>query len=596
VLLVVADVVFGLPTRLAMELEDAVVQAAASAANQADRWGLVRHHPRRLQASALRWSAGFALLWAFLRYVPGRLGLALDLLLLVLPCLLATLPVVGLSFGLSPLSWTLFFAAALGSRHVRARRAPTGGVPPPHGLSRPGLFPRVLAALVLGFGVGNGVTLLASGPGDLPMPILFARVLQDLPGRPEDAIALLAALVLPRAGSAWVLASLLLVAGVAAGAPGVHFPALLFVCVAPLGSPRSSSGPLWAVGLACPSALLHVAVHGFLPCEAVRADPDLQLLSPLPGTFSTAVSGRRAIAVQRDQGAVLHLDLDSGLVRASNLLDLPAQTYANQRDDGGSPMAYPEEVGVDPDGHFQLFAEMPGQLPTSLVLRLRGDDGAVLSFAEWPGFCNVSSWAWDADRGRALVGCEWRPEVLDYDPRNLGDVVRRRLHGGGGVEELLPAGPGRWDTLSLWGGPWLRRVELPSGKLLDRQRVGTFTWEMVADDEDRIWVARFHARQLLALRGRDLEPIGARRVAYGVRGLAWDPRHRVVLAASAYAGTLDAVDPGGETRRKRIGGWVRDLDLTADGRTAVFGGLCGVFALDLDRWLGVPRGARSPRP
>ena len=38
----------------------------------------------------------------------------------------------------------------------------------------------------------------------------------------------------------------------------------------------------------------------------------------------------------------------------------------------------------------------------------------------------------------------------------------------------------------------------------------------------------------------------------------------------------------------RIGGWVRDIDLAEEGRIAVFGGLCGVFVLDLDAWLGPP--------
>ncbi len=592
--------VFALPSLPAMWLEDAAVQLVLGLANQVDRWRLLHHQLLPLQRTALQSAVVLGLLWWLASRLSPRARRIADTLLVLPPVLAMAGVLSGLALGLAP-GWLGLFTGAV----LLGGRAGAFLVPPADATPSPptGTGARIAGAFFIAFLGWNGLTLLASGPGDVPVPLAAAEAWEALPGRPEQAIAVVTALFLPLLGRRASMAALPLAFGSALGLPGCGALAL-GVALAFLGARHlswsrlrlpdpSTESLLRSAGAICAAALatiLQVGATGFLDCDAVRADPRLRMLSSLPGTFSVATTDQQALVVLRDRGAVLHVDLRNGRVQERSLLSLPSPAMDAQVRTGGrlQRVAYPEEVAVDPKGRFHLFAEVPGEIPTNLVVRLSGIDGSVETVADWPGFCTVSSWAWDADRGRALVGCEWRSELLDYDAEDLADVVRRPIEGEGEVEELLPAGGGRWDTLSLWTSPWLRRVELPSGRVLARRYVGTFGWEMVRDDGGLLWIARFHAGQLLGLDAETLSPVVARRVGHGIRGLVWDRRHGRLLAASTYDGWLRAADRSGPLQSMRIGGWVRDIDLAEEGRIAVFGGLCGVFVLDLDAWLGPP--------
>jgi hypothetical protein len=178
-----------------------------------------------------------------------------------------------------------------------------------------------------------------------------------------------------------------------------------------------------------------------------------------------------------------------------------------------------------------------------------------------------------------------------HDPVRGALLDRTPIDGAGEMEELLVAPDGSYLSVSLWTSPRLVRIDPDAAAVTADAWVGGFNWALEASsDWSRLYLGRFHARQILELDARTLEPLRTHRVGYGVRSIEVSERHGRVLAASTYDGRLYAVDPSGAraTERLRLGGWVRDMALAEGGRSLVAGGLCGVMRVDLDAWLGAP--------
>jgi hypothetical protein len=262
--------------------------------------------------------------------------------------------------------------------------------------------------------------------------------------------------------------------------------------------------------------------------------------------------------------------------------------YEGQAQEEGARFGFPEELGVQPGGPVHAFVEIPRREAVIALLFLDPATGRVDGVLERRGACFVSSWVWDPTRKRGVAGCEWWGDLMIHDPARNELLTRKPIAGAGEMEELQVAPDGSYLAVSLWTSPYLVRIDPDAATVVDRRFVGAFNWALEpSTDWETIYLARFHARQLLELHARTLEPMRTHRVGYGVRAIVMAERHGRVLAVSTYDGYLYAVDPTGEqpTTKLRLGGWVRDMALTEDGASLVAGGICGVMRVDLDEWL-----------
>lgn len=542
---------------------DVAVAALVRPAVALDRWGWLEHHAGAVQALGL---ALGLLGWAAAR-LGGRAGAVLVGGLLAAPLL----GLLGLALGLAPgvLCAGLVALAMLDDS--------TPGPP-----SR-GLLPAALAGLV----AANGLTLLSSGPGDAQTPLELLAWLDGVPAPRLWPWLALGVFVLPSARQASVFPAA--VGGIAAailvqwvvgrdgGAVLGAVPVAFAVVGVALASPRPLR-PLVGAVAAGLLGLLHVAATDFLGCDAVRGQPTVQVLSEDAGAFAVQPVPGGVVASFRDRGVLERLGHDGAKVLIDPT-DLRLPAWDQQRSQGLlARTAYPEELGRDPQGRVHAFVELPGADTTALLL-LDEATGEVLDARQGSGRCFVSSWVWRD--GEALAGCEWNGRVLRFAP-DEGRWFDPLDVPGGELEELLVDEDGSLLTVGLWSSPWLRRLAA-DGTEQDRARVGTFAWGL-AQGGGSLHVARFHGWQVRHIDGA-LDRTGASAVGYGVRALAWAPKHGRLLAASGYDGHLYAAASGARTRSLRLGGWLRDVDVEEDGRHAVVGGVCGVLRVDLDAWL-----------
>jgi hypothetical protein len=630
---VVLDVLGGWLRGPAALIEHAVVSGAVWPAILLDRVGALEHHPLRVQAEAL---ALAALLGLLAREIDLRGAAAAGRLLawglgLVLVFAAAALLMVGLA--LSPALFAGLLVAVLAGAWLTSPARSVDPRPPlPSRL--PG-HPVARAALLLAVPLGllNVASLLASGPGDAQVPLwllaqleggleplalpwlvgalglgvadLVARWSPDRPGLPRvaGAVGLGATLAgLAALGEAQdadpirqQLAALPL--GAAAGAVGAalssrRLPAIGLLTCDPLTSLPRLAAPLVAAAGVC----VWSVAAGFGGCDQVRADPLIHPLSTEPGTFAlqpfASSTGDGVLAAFRDQGLVRRFVRDEEQPAWTlDLLNLELQAWEGVPET--KRRAFPEELGLDPDGLIHLWVEVPEPAATRLLLGIDPETGRPSLQAELPEACFVSSWAWDRDTGEAVAGCEWRGALMRYRPdevRRGGAPRLQRIEGGAELEELrIDPRTGDLLAVGLWSTPWLRRIDAEALHTVDRRFVGGFNWGLALDPAlRRLYLPRFQSGRLLVLDADTLEPVSSHRAGWGLRPVVRSPRHGRVLVASTYDGWLYAIDPEGVAprRRLRLGGWVRDIDLSPGGERLVAGGMCGVLEVDLDGWLG----------
>lgn len=629
---VVADVLVGALRAPAALVEHGAVVATVWPAILLDRLGALEHHPLRVQAQGLLLAGLLALLVREIdRRDARRAGLTLAWLLgLPLAAAAAALLLVGLSMCPS------LFAGLLVATLAGAWLTATG--PPAVSQPRPSRLPghpiaRAALLLLLPLALVNGASLLASGPGDAQVPLhlltrlegllrplaipwlvgaaglgvadLVARWSPNRPPLPRVVAAIGLGATLAGLGAFGAMADAdpvrqLLAAlplGAAAGAVGAALSSrgrrpIDLLATDPLASLPRLAAPLLAAALVC----VWTVSTGFGGCDAVRADPRVHALSSESGAFAV-----QPWADADSEGALVSFR-DRGLVRrfvrgerqpawTLDLLNLELPSWE------GVPApkrrAFPEELGLEPSGRVHVWVELPEPAATRLLLLIEPESSEPPVYAEQPEACFVSSWAWHAASGEAIAGCEWDGVLLRYRPEDLesGDAPRRVSVAGGAELEELVVDPRTGDLLAvgLWSTPWLRRIDLEQGRTVDRRLVGGFNWGLALEPEARrLHLPRFHSGRLLTLDADSLEPLSSRRAGWGLRPVVHSPRHGRVLTASTYDGWLYAIDPSGDapTRRLRLGGHVRDIDLSPGGERLVAGGVCGVLEVDLDRWLG----------
>ncbi len=495
----------------------------------------------------------------------------------------------ALGFALAPGTTLTLLGAALVARTAATEgQSSASSVPPPPGSAAPeralrwslrGLIPGAALALLF------AANLLATSRDGT----WYDRA-TDLPGRPAFAVALLgwsfgawllrgrvrslalaavpvllvahAALAGPLPGLAWGgLACLVVGASVRLRALGL--PAL----------PDPARPTTWAGGLVLPSLVALAALVGNGAVE-VQACPDAQhpavtRLSDAATPFDLAWNGQALAVVHREQGWMRLLEADGALLH-----------------EVGPVEGDLEEVFALPGNRGFLLTEILDDAPFTLLRVVDVTTGRSVDH-RLPGMCWISSMAWDAERDAVLLGCETQSDLLRFHPDGRLESVGR-LPADDDLEDLhLRTDQRRAYAVSLAEGDQLWALDPDAGAVLAQRDLGGLNYSVVHDPgSDRVLVARFLDAQVVAF-DADLQPVGRMHAGFGVRPLVGLPAHGLVLSASMFDGRLLAIDPDGPHRRAalRLGGRVKALDVDPEESRAWIGTTCGVFQVDLRRWL-----------
>jgi hypothetical protein len=196
---------------------------------------------------------------------------------------------------------------------------------------------------------------------------------------------------------------------------------------------------------------------------------------------------------------------------------------------------------------------------------------------------------WLPQRKRLVLGCEYAPELLIIDPTVNRPEDRFRLSYEGSFEELVedPVS-GEIIGFPLWYGHEVVAMSIKKRQWTRRKSIGDFIWGVAPIPGTRdVLIARFQEGQVWRMNLGTFEVSEYWRTGYGTRAIAVRPQMDYALASATYEGALFALPLGEKGTRKRLhtGALVRSLALHPSGETLYYGGRCGVYSLQLDRWL-----------
>ncbi len=353
------------------------------------------------------------------------------------------------------------------------------------------------------------------------------------------------------------------------------------------GNPLRSVGRLWLPLVSAVAVILHILATGFLGCPRLGDDPRVSLLSDVPAPTAVTWTGGEKPAVfaaWRGEGAVMRVDLTDGDVRVLGADSLQIGELA------GGARIRPSLLGEGPGGRLFVLADVlqPDRAASTVLMELDPKDAGVLDIAEEPGDCEVATWGWNPLLSVGIVGCRQSGDVLLYEP-SMGEFIARQELVGSKEVQAVAIDPidGAALTLARRKSPFLVRYDLEARSPRAWRFLGTGNLSLLLGDDGLVRVPRFLGRQVLSLDPVDLEPRATRHAGFALGPIEDAPAYGRVITASFMDGHLYAVDADNQlaTERLRVGGWVRDLDLAGDGRTLYAAGMCGVLAVDLERWL-----------
>ncbi|GEM_PF-2118089 len=314
-------------------------------------------------------------------------------------------------------------------------------------------------------------------------------------------------------------------------------------------------------------------------CPPIEDDGVVSLVDERSGVFQLhVVDGGRALwAVDREGAATHRFQLPSGT-------PLPSIDWRVVRRD-----SWPEEQIPAGDGVWAALVD-PELYDSSVLVRLDASSGRPTGPPIVTDGCYVASWA-PLDRGRLLLGCEYSPEFLVLGADDGAVLDRFVVPEAGSFEEIVVDG-GIAYTVPLWFGARMTQVDLADRRARASNFLGDFNWGADALD-GRLFVTRFQEGRVQSVDMGTGAVLDALHVGYGARPVVVRPGGGWVIAAGTYSGTLAAAEIQGDgtfgtVRRLPVGGLVRSLAPSVDGRVLYFAGRCGVRALDLDRWLAAP--------
>lgn len=295
-----------------------------------------------------------------------------------------------------------------------------------------------------------------------------------------------------------------------------------------------------------------------------------------------------------DDRAAFDLDVDGeGHLVVVHREEARARIY-QLRDDGPATLLQEveprregdvEEAFGLPGGRGVLVTEILDDEPRTVLLRLDPTSGKVKE-GEFAGMCWVSSLAWDERNREVLLGCETSADLLALDVdswsvRNVG-----QLEAWDDSEDIaLRADRAGMYLVSLAEGDRLRRVDPDTGATQASVPLGGFNYSVVHDAASgRVIVARFHDSQLVAFDDEDLAIVDRARVGLGVRPVVAVEGGRLAVA-SQLGEPLRIMDSATlSTERKLwLGGRVKSLATSRDGRRVYLSSVCGTFEVSVAR-------------
>jgi len=419
----------------------------------------------------------------------------------------------------------------------------------------------LLVALLLLLPVAPWIPALIRAPSWLGRIALFASV--------GSALTLF-----PGAAGFYLSGILAAVATVAAAAAGGLLPLRR---VHP--APRAVAAQLLLLSLLATNAVI---VH-YAACmwRCPRGEVEgVRRISDWPGTFDLAplAGGERLLVSLREPRRIVELDTSTGEA-------LWVTDSATLMEGTGHLFSWVEPETILP---------LAGGQRALLLLAVSDDEGAnrVVLVASGRGVdrflddlprTSISDLV-DDGRGNPLVSTEFDGEVIALDPATLRVTHRVSWPEAETNKILAPPGGGRLYSLGLWNDPFLRALDLASGRETASLEVGTRSWDLALDPEtDRLFIPRLVDGELLVVDSDSLTLTDRWPLRFGARPVEVDPDARRLVVGNMYRGSVRIfdLDSGAELARPHLGGYIKGLSVDPTAHRAYTGCACGIYEIDL---------------
>ena len=353
--------------------------------------------------------------------------------------------------------------------------------------------------------------------------------------------------------------------------------------------------------VACLSSCPLILATGLLDCDAVRADPRIEVILAHRG--ATALEPSEGVHPSLfvgfpDEGLITRISFKGGADRGVDLDKLPIEILAPSLNGLSLRSQLLGTAGPD-----EILVLATGELPSpeSGAKNSSIDNGVLIAIDSLTSLpldtavtmdsCVPASFAWHPFHALALVGCGDRGELAMFEPTLHRFIAQQTIPSVPEVGSLLvDLADGTLLLLPRRRGAFLVRYDLTSSKTLGWRFIGGGNHDLSQDIDGSIYLPRFLSRHVLVLEGDELR---TQRTLPGVLGmhmarpvLGTD----ILLTASQLTGRLYGLDMTGEspTRSLRVGGLLRDVRISADSSRAFTAGMCGVLAIDIQGWLDGP--------
>jgi hypothetical protein len=337
----------------------------------------------------------------------------------------------------------------------------------------------------------------------------------------------------------------------------------------------------WALlGLTLLQAGLYVDISN---CSSQEL-PGIRTVLDLPPAFALAANDAGILAIsERERRRIQLIDTHTGVTLKTIALDFgePEDIVALP-----APGDFIAAVVVNEEAGSPMRPRQ--RSPAGDEMRLLHIDGATLQSETlvFPGLCWSSSMLWDEKRGEILLGCEDRPSIFPYRPadRKMGKPLNG-IGFGDGEDLAFDHRRNRILTVPLMHSSRVAALDRDSLREVASAEIGGGNYSIVIDAAtDRVFVSRFYDGVIRILRAEDLASAGSIRVGFGVRPLKFFPQARILAAASMFHSELLLIDLDSlEVReRLRLGGRVKGLAASTDGKKLYLSSTCGVLEVEIN--------------
>ncbi len=221
----------------------------------------------------------------------------------------------------------------------------------------------------------------------------------------------------------------------------------------------------------------------------------------------------------------------------------------------------------------------------NMVVTLAGDGSRGLEWHGNPRECWIGKLAWDERHSTLRLGCEYEPQMRDYEPisdtfgfgltdEGMGDVSGVAFHP---EQDLL-------YTVSMWLQPTLAEIDPNGPEVMRRLFIGGTHYDIELDPRTRLaFISSYYRSEVVVVDVDGWAVVDRVPTGLGARPVTVDPERDLVLAASVYDGLLRAwrISDRSEVATLAVGGHVKDIALDAERGLAYFASRCGLFRLDL---------------